>query len=1635
MRKGKRLLAVCCCLAMLAGSIVQGGATITNASEGETEGMSEASGKVAGLSFGQSGKTVHTYLQLENPLSQVPKTIEASIKSEPKQTEWVLGNRETLFLDTADGVTEYVTGSDEAPGAGLTCVEAAGKVFFSKNFKLNANLNIDIEGYEKRDLALTFWCYSESGGTLGDGTGIYVRLGNNTSYDNNFLQFTLGTIALKAGWNKISIPLTKAAADWEFTCTTVRCFSFVAFGDGGELPLRRFTDFKLAIRERSESEWILGNKETLFKDAAGGVTEYVTGSDEAPGAGLTCMEVTGKAFTSSNFKFNASLSIDVEGYEKEDLALSFWCYSDSDGTLGNGTGVYARLGNNTNYGSNFLQFTLGTIALETGWNKISIPLTQAAADEKFACTTIQFFSFVAFGDEGELPLRRFTDIKLVLREESEAEGILGNKETLFKDAAGGVTEYVTGSDEAPGAGLTCMEVTGKAFISNNFKLNANLNIDIEGYEKKDLALSFWCYSDSVGTIGNGTGVYARLGNNTNYGSNFLQFTLGTVALKKGWNKISIPLTNAAADIGFACNTVRCFGFAAFGDEGELPLRRFTDFRLERIKVTTETVNGTELSSNNMIFSNVNGKNETNPYAFFITEEGYPSLLAGTKQVTLRQDVRTGEWVDLAAAIGGDNCVSFYVDGKFAGKSVAAIDVPGVPTTAHCIGADGRGRQIMKGSIADIRLWSDERTAEEISENRIAKVAGNLKLNIGNTDGLLHSWFLVGDIQNTAEAMPDTVAGNNAVFCGAGNEAAKIPYEWNVTIEGTGLSTKTAVKEAIFDEIDVSDYDTTRLQLVMDIEITSESGKLPAGIFYGGQIELTSGGKCDSEELSKNVIELNWRYGKHQYAYDLAECAVTGGAIDYAAIDYMRIYFNEWDSNFTDTVNMKVSNVRLVEKEESEWILPTVFSDGMIFQQKKPMNLWGYGKTGETVTAKLYKGETEIETKTATVEESGKWNLAFTAQDGSCDNIYKIDITAGTQHYEIRDILIGELWIAGGQSNMELWVTKDMDSAAITDAADNSYVRFYAEPIYPSGQKTTQPVNPNKDIRGAYWGYGDNPVNVSYTSSLAYTFAKKLQESLKVPVGYINCAVGGSPIEAWLSREAIGADEDVKAALKSRNLYKENATSNAYDMSNLYNQKIGPLEGMNVAGMIWYQGETNGERSEIYDIEFDLLKRTWSQVFGFADGDMPLIFTQVAPYQAATVNQIGYLSMNMEKAWKLSADKNTAMLAIYDLPLDHIKNGKSYNSIHPRTKTPVAERFYQSAMNMVYGGTEEYTAPVYKGMEIKNNAIYITFDRVGSGLTTTDSTSDVHGFTIAGEDGVYVNAKAKIINEKVVKVWNDRVAEPKNVIYAFDNLNQGANLCNSAKIPASPFRTAAVDDTVMNPDGSITYFLAQDWMYADKDVWVKDSSDTTQKSEAGLAMEYVGYKPSFKVDNGTYSYDSRVKEEGSAALKVDYSSSFEVSPILSYDSIIQDWSKFRYLTVSMLNADSVTVSMVIKSGDAEYTIPCTDSAAAVSLAGNDKAFTTVTFDLTKADTDILSALTEVTFKVTADGAGTMYFDNFQFGMTEAVVYEPKITLEELRKVLLGVNKTTDDADVNGDLAVDIRDLVHLKRLQKNRKEGL
>ncbi|MBE6768280.1 MAG: hypothetical protein E7549_05135 [Ruminococcaceae bacterium] len=801
---------------------------------------------------------------------------------------------------------------------------------------------------------------------------------------------------------------------------------------------------------------------------------------------------------------------------------------------------------------------------------------------------------------------------------------------------------------------------------------------------------------------------------------------------------------------------------------------------------------------------------------------------------------------------------------------------------------------------------------------------------------------------------------------------EIPFTMDKTVAVGG----TFAAGTTFDAIDASAHNPAKLALEIDITATGDVAGMKGA---NGQIELTSGGTCDKNELSYNIGGLDWEINERTYTVPLSSMTTTGGDIDLSAINYMRMYISGWNTALTGAVTLNVTAVRLVDLTSTEptTVLPSVFSDGMMFQQNKPMNVFGYGEAGTAMTAELYKGEELVETVTGKVNADGRFDLAFAARAGSYDK-YAIRVYGGDLDETVNDILIGELWIAGGQSNMELQIAVVADKDEMLKW-NNENVRVFWMPTRPSGDVL---LDPARDIKGAYWldGTDTKVLGSTYVSALAFVFANKLQEQLGVPVGFLNTALGATQIEAWIPREAIAADSALKSELFKRGLYFDEefwSTSNG-TMSTWYNQKVGPLAGLNVAGAIWYQGESNSNRSELYGQELALLKDSWGKAFGYADGNIPFIFTQVAPYRydngASNLQHLGYLAENMEKGWALCDPDTTSMITIYDLPLDHMKEDgvSTTNPIHPRVKKPVGERFAAAAMNMVYGGTGEYTAPVYKSMEIKDGAIYVTFDRVGGGLATVDGTANVHGFTIAGADGIYVNADAVLVDADTVKVWNNRVADPKNVTYAFDNFNQGANLKGSAGIPVAPFRSLKLNDTTLKPDASQSYFTAQDWMLADKDVWVYDSTYTQEYATA--------FRPSFQVTGGKYGYTDQLQKEGTGALRVDFDGNFTVVPILTYESVKESYVNFNSLSVWVMNAGETAVDLAL-------TVNGSTTVGTVTLAPNADKYQLVTFDLSAVDA------TSFTFGGTAAAAGTLFFDAFSFGMTAAVVDETVLNAQQ------------------------------------------
>ena len=725
-------------------------------------------------------------------------------------------------------------------------------------------------------------------------------------------------------------------------------------------------------------------------------------------------------------------------------------------------------------------------------------------------------------------------------------------------------------------------------------------------------------------------------------------------------------------------------------------------------------------------------------------------------------------------------------------------------------------------------------------------------------------------------------------------------------------------------------------------------------------------------------------------------------------------------------------------------MPTLFGNNMMFQQGKDMKVWGWAEAGETVEVSFSKrGEASaLQTKSTTVGADGSWSVVLDAMEASYQE-YTMTVTVRsgdevTGQKTIDHILIGEVWAAGGQSNMAFQVMSDLYADEYLAQADNDTIRMFVEPNFPQGDNCPQPLEPEDDIPGAYWATGANDGDVSVVSSVAYHFALALQEKLDVPVGFLYTPVGGSVIEAWISRDVIEQDEEYKQFLISKGKYcdEENWPNRANRMSGLYNQKIGALSGYNVAGTIWYQGESNSGEPEIYGHALNLLRENWGRVFGYENGeDMPFVFTLVQPWITDLDDPqfLGRFAEGMYDGWKQSEDTDMAMISIYDLPLYFVdRNGNSSDPIHPRHKQPVGERFATAAYNMVYDetGTAEYTAPVFKSMtpgdsdgDGINDYIDVTFDHVGDGLEVINAvydgdgfgqnngdglgvlseTEDVHGFAIAGTGGVYVNAKARITGKDTVRVWSDGVKNPVNVTYNFYTYYMGGTLKNSVGIPAIPFRSDRSD--------TVSYFNMQDWTYADANVWTCFTN--------GDKGNWADFLPSWgsgaiSGPQAEWEYDPDVKAEGRASVKVTYTpdstGSVGIGPVLGYLNQPSQFENFDTISVSVKNGDDRDkgLSLRIQSGGAVYTAAVVEEDYTVSLddaavaAGSD--FTPYTFSLHNltdekgdpvAEPDaILKNVEQLQFTFADDQAGTVYLDDVCFGFLYDESVDKSVLEEEL-----------------------------------------
>jgi sialate O-acetylesterase len=463
-------------------------------------------------------------------------------------------------------------------------------------------------------------------------------------------------------------------------------------------------------------------------------------------------------------------------------------------------------------------------------------------------------------------------------------------------------------------------------------------------------------------------------------------------------------------------------------------------------------------------------------------------------------------------------------------------------------------------------------------------------------------------------------------------------------------------------------------------------------------------------------------------------------------------------------------------------LPALISDGMVLQQEMAVPLWGWADEGESVTVEFQNQ------KVTTTARDGKWTVQL--KPLKAGGPFTLTVS-GKNGIELKNVLVGEVWICGGQSNME-WRLRQSDNAeAEIAAAKYPMIRLFNTP-------RAELDAPITDVK-AEWKEC-SPETAAAFSAVGYYFGRDLHKARNVPVGLIHNAVGGSPAESWTSAGVLNNDAEYKQFAadypkrmgqyeKAMEKYKEDsekakaenkpaprAPGKPWMPSGLYNGMLAPLAPYAIKGVIWYQGEANAGRAYQYRRLFPTMIRDWRELW--AQGDFPFLFVQLAAFgpNSQTPGESDWAELREAQLMTLSASPKTGMALAIDVG--------NYDSIHPTNKQPVGERLALAARAVAYGEKIVYSGPVYQSMKIEGDKVVLNFQHAGGGLEARGG--ELKGFIIAGEDKVWREAKAEIKGDRVI-VSSPEVSKPAAVRYAWAKYPT-CNLYNKEGLPATPFRT-------------------------------------------------------------------------------------------------------------------------------------------------------------------------------------------------------------------------------------------------------
>ncbi len=466
-------------------------------------------------------------------------------------------------------------------------------------------------------------------------------------------------------------------------------------------------------------------------------------------------------------------------------------------------------------------------------------------------------------------------------------------------------------------------------------------------------------------------------------------------------------------------------------------------------------------------------------------------------------------------------------------------------------------------------------------------------------------------------------------------------------------------------------------------------------------------------------------------------------------------------------------------------VPAIFGSNMVLQRDQANPVWGWAEPGEEVVVTIAG-----QTKKTKADDQGKWRVTL---DPLTLGDAKTMVIEGKNRLEFTDVLIGEVWLCSGQSNMQWSVDQSNDADLEKMTANYPHIRLITVPRVGVQE-------PQDNFNGEWLQCTSD--TVGSFSAVGYFFGRQLHQSLGVPIGLIDNAWGGSSCEAWVNRDLLEADEayaplmerwsneeakfeelsaadsdDEKQAKQLANL--KSRMTGQHRPGNLYCGVLHPILGYGIRGAIWYQGESNASRAYQYRDLFPLMIQSWRDEW--KQGDFPFYWVQLADFRDEVSEPGDSDWAELREAQTMTMDRlpNTGEAVIID-----IGEGRD---IHPRNKQDVAKRLARWALAKDYGLEIEHQSPRYKSVETEGNKMTLTFDHVGAqGLYTFDVKHPI-GFTIAGEDQKFVDAQAKLVGKDKVVVWSDEVSEPVAVRYAWAT-NPVANVTARNGLPLTPFRT-------------------------------------------------------------------------------------------------------------------------------------------------------------------------------------------------------------------------------------------------------